>query len=118
MLLVVDIVSWALIMLGSFFTVVGMLGLVRMPDVFTRMHAASVVDTLGAGLILVGLMLFAGASLVTAKLFFLILFFGLLGPVATHAVARAALHAGVKPVLAEGVEPETISGEVPKSKPL
>ena len=47
---VLDIVSWALILAGSFFTVVGAIGLVRMPDVYTRMHAASVTDTLGAGL--------------------------------------------------------------------
>ena len=43
-----DIVSWALILAGSFFTVVGAIGLVRMPDVYTHMHAASVTDTLAA----------------------------------------------------------------------
>ena len=48
--LVVDIVSWGLILAGCFFTVVGSIGLVRMPDVYTRMHAASVTDTLGAGI--------------------------------------------------------------------
>ncbi|MEX0852434.1 MAG: monovalent cation/H(+) antiporter subunit G [Bauldia sp.] len=102
---------------GGVFMLIGAIGLIRMPDVFTRMHAASVSDTLGAGLILVGLMVLAGASLVTVKLVFLVLFFGLLSPVATHAVARAALHAGVKPVLAEGVEAETISEEAVQSKP-
>ena len=62
MQLVLDIVSWALILAGSFFTVVGAIGLVRMPDVYTRMHAASVTDTLGAGLLLAGLMAAGRAS--------------------------------------------------------
>ena len=62
---VLDIVSWALILAGSFFTVVGAIGLVRMPDVYTRMHAASVTDTLGAGLLLAGLMVQAGLGLVS-----------------------------------------------------
>jgi multicomponent Na+:H+ antiporter subunit G len=102
--------------LGSVFMIVGALGLLRLPDVFTRMHGTSVSDTLGAGLILVGLMVLAGLSLVTVKLIFLILFFGLMSPVSTHAIARAALHAGVKPVLDDGAAP-TKPPEAPKSKP-
>lgn len=96
-----DIVSWALILAGSFFTVVGAIGLVRMPDVYTRMHAASVTDTLGAGLLLVGLMMQAGPGLVTLKLLVILLLFFLIGPVATHALAQAALHAGIKPQLSQ-----------------
>ena len=72
MTLVVEIASWALILLGSFFTVVGALGLVRMPEVFTRMHAASVTDTLGVGFLILGMGLQAGFSLVTLKLLFLL----------------------------------------------
>ena len=106
-----------LVVLGGVFMVIGAIGLLRMPDVFTRLHATSVSDTLGGGLILVGLMVLAGTSPVTVKLLFLALFFGLMSPVATHAVARAALHAGVKPVLAEGVKADTLSQETPKSKP-
>ena len=83
---------------GGLFMIVGAIGLVRMPDVFTRMHAASVSDTVGAGFIFIGLIILSGFSLVTVKLVFLILAFGLMGPVATHAVARAALYAGVKPL--------------------
>jgi multicomponent Na+:H+ antiporter subunit G len=98
---VIDIVSWTLILAGSFFTVVGAFGLVRMPDVYTRMHAASVTDTLGAGLLIAGLMLQAGLSLVTLKLLFILILFFFMGPVATHAVAQAALHAGIRPQLAE-----------------
>jgi multicomponent Na+:H+ antiporter subunit G len=98
---VLDVASWALILAGSFFTIVGALGLVRMPDVYTRMHAASITDTLGVGLLLTGLMLQAGFGLVTLKLIFIVVLFFFLSPVATHALAQAALHAGVKPQLSE-----------------
>jgi multicomponent Na+:H+ antiporter subunit G len=93
--------SWALILAGGFFIVVGAIGFVRMPDVYTRMHAASVIDTLGAGLLLLGFMLQAGFTLVTLKLVFLLLLFLFISPVVTHALASAALHYGIDPVLAE-----------------
>ena len=64
----VDILSWICLLAGGGFCMVGALGLVRMPDFYTRMHAASVTDTLGAGLILLGLILQAGWSLATVKL--------------------------------------------------
>jgi multicomponent Na+:H+ antiporter subunit G len=98
---IVDIASWVLILSGSFFTIVGALGMVRMPDVFTRMHAASVVDTLGVGFLLLGMMLQAGLSLVTFKLLFLLLLFLFTAPVVTHALAQACLHENVEPQLAE-----------------
>jgi multicomponent Na+:H+ antiporter subunit G len=88
-------------LLGAAFMVIGGIGINRMPDVFTRMHAASLSDTAGAGLVLIGLMPIAGFTLVTVKLFFLIVFLALTGPVATHALARAALQAGEKPQLAK-----------------
>jgi multicomponent Na+:H+ antiporter subunit G len=99
--LAVDIVSWVLIVLGSFFTVVGGIGLVRMPELYTRMHAASITDTLGAGFLLLGLMLQAGLSLVTVKLGFVLGLIFFLGPVVTHALAQAALHEKIEPMLAE-----------------
>jgi multicomponent Na+:H+ antiporter subunit G len=99
--LILNGISWALILAGGFFTIVGAAGLVRMPDVYTRMHAASVTDTLGAGLLLLGFMLQAGLSLVLLKLVFLFVLFFFVSPVATHAVANAALHYGIKPILSE-----------------
>lgn len=99
--LLLDLLSWVLILAGSFFTIVGALGLVRMPDVYTRMHAASVADTLGIGLMFVGLMVQAGFTLVSLKLFLILVLFFFIAPVATHAVAQAALHAGIRPQLAE-----------------
>jgi multicomponent Na+:H+ antiporter subunit G len=80
---------------------VGGIGLVRMPDLFTRMHAASVTETLGAGLILLGLMLQAGLTLVTVKLIMIGLLIFFASPTSSHALARAALLGGVKPKLAE-----------------
>ena len=101
-----DAASWALLVAGSAFCVIGAIGLIRMPDIFTRMHAASVTDTLGAGLILIGLMLQAGFTLVAAKLLILTILIFFTTPTATHALARAAFLRGVRPVLAgRGPEP-------------
>jgi multicomponent Na+:H+ antiporter subunit G len=101
MTLAVELASWALILLGSFFTVVGSFGLVRMPEVFTRMHAASVTDTLGVGFLILGMSLQAGFGLVTLKLVFLLALFFFTGPIVTHALAQACLHEGIKPMLTE-----------------
>ena len=96
-----EIIGWVLILGGGIFVVIGAVGIIRMPDLFTRLHAASVGDTFGAALMLIGMMVMAGLSLVTLKLLFLLLFLWFVGPVATHALARAALLAGVEPVLAK-----------------
>jgi multicomponent Na+:H+ antiporter subunit G len=101
MSLAIEIASWALILAGSFFTLVGALGLVRMPDIFTRMHAASVTDTAGAGLLILGMMLQAGFGLTTLKLLILLGLFLFTGPVVTHALAQTCLHEKIEPLLAE-----------------
>lgn len=93
------IASGAAILVGSLLVVVGAVGLVRMPDLYTRMHAAGIIDSCGGLLLLGGLAIHAGFSLVTAKLIVLIVLLFFAGPVATHALARAALHAGVTPRL-------------------
>lgn len=99
MSVVIDALSWAALVTGGFFCVVGTVGLVRMPDFYTRMHAASVTDTLGAGLVLTGLVLQAGLTLVAAKLAIIGLLVLFASPTATHALARAAFLRGVKPLL-------------------
>jgi len=96
---VLNALSWACIIAGSLFAVIGGVGLLRLPDVFARMHGGGITDTLGAGLILVGLMFQSGLSLATGKLVMVLLFLLLTSPTATHAVARAALSAGVGPVV-------------------
>jgi multicomponent Na+:H+ antiporter subunit G len=98
--LVVDLASGALLIGGGFFCIVGAIGVNRMPDFYTRMHAASVTETLGAALILLGLALQAGLSLVTVKLFFIGILIFFTSPTATHALAHAARARGLEPVLA------------------
>ena len=110
MSVVVDTLSWILLLAGSAFCMIGALGLVRMPDFFTRMHAASVVETLGAGLMLLGLMLQAGFTLVAVKLLVIGVLVFFASPTATHALARAAMARGLKPLAA------TLE-EKPPSKP-
>lgn len=97
MSMVADIFSWPCLVAGGFFSVVGALGLVRMPNFYTRMHAASVIETLGAGLILLGLVLQAGLTLITAKLLIIGLLIFFTSPTATHALAKAALTRGLMP---------------------
>ena len=101
---VLDLLSWACLVSGGLFCVVSGIGLIRMPDFFTRMHAASVAETLGAGLILFGLMIQAGFSLVTAKLVMVGLLIFFTSPAATHALARAALARNLQPVLSSPEE--------------
>lgn len=98
---VVEYASWALIVAGSAFVLIGAIGLARMPDLFTRMHAASVVETLGAGLLVLGMILQAGFDLVSLKLLFIFALLYFFGPVVTHALAQAALHHGLTPLLHE-----------------
>jgi multicomponent Na+:H+ antiporter subunit G len=93
--------SWVSILLGSFYHNHPPHPHLRMPDVFTRMHAASVTDTLGAGFLIIGMAIQAGAGLVTLKLFALLLLFFFFSPVVTHALARACHYEGIKPMLAK-----------------
>ena len=108
MSLAVDLASWLFLCAGGLFCVAGGIGVLRMPDFYTRVHAASVNDTLGAGLILLGLMLQAGWTLVAAKLAIIGLLIFFTSPAATHALARAAFGRGLQPLL---------DGEAPPSKP-
>ncbi|MGE0118631.1 MAG: monovalent cation/H(+) antiporter subunit G [Dongiaceae bacterium] len=94
---IADLLSWSLILSGSLFAITGGVGVLRLPDFYTRLHGASITDTAGAGLIMLGLMLQAGLTLVTVKLVLILAFLFLTGPTATHALARAALISGVKP---------------------
>jgi multicomponent Na+:H+ antiporter subunit G len=102
---VVDALSWFLIVAGGFFCVVGAFGLIRMPDFYTRLHASGVIDPFGVSLILVGLMLQAGFTLISAKLVILMLLLLFTSPVACHALGRAALHRGLKPLLGKEATP-------------
>jgi multicomponent Na+:H+ antiporter subunit G len=98
---VLDILSGVLMSVGGIFCVIGAVGMLRMPDFFTRMHAVSVIDTLGAGLIILGLMLQSGFTLASAKLVILGLLIFFTTPTASHSLANAALKRGVKPIATE-----------------
>lgn len=93
---IADIASWVLIVAGSLACVISGFGMLRMPDLFTRIHAASVADTGGMLLVLTGLMVQAGLGLTTAKLVLIVFFLLITSPTATHALARAARHDGVR----------------------
>lgn len=95
--MIVDTLSWIAIGIGAAFILVGGLGLIRMPDFFTRLHATSVADTAGAGFILLGLMFQAGLSLTSFKLVLIFVFLVFTAPTAAHALAHAALLDGVLP---------------------
>lgn len=103
--LAIDLLSWALLISGGLFCMVGGIGLLRMPDFYTRVHAASITDTLGAGLVLAGLALQAGLTLVAVKLLIIGLLLFFTSPTATHALTRAAMARGLKPLLAEKEKP-------------
>jgi multicomponent Na+:H+ antiporter subunit G len=97
MSMVIDIASWTALVLGGFLIFTGGVGMLRFPDLYTRMHAASVIDTGGVGLVLFGLMLQAGLTLVTVKLVLILWFLLFTGPVASHVLAKAALHGKLEP---------------------
>jgi multicomponent Na+:H+ antiporter subunit G len=97
MALLQDVLSWAMLTAGGLFVLVGGIGALRMPNLYTRMHAASVTDTMGAALVLGGVMLQAGLSLATIKLFAILLFLLITSPTSSYALASAALLAGIRP---------------------
>lgn len=91
--------SMLAILVGVFFVLAGTIGVLRLPDFFTRIHAAGMTDTLGAELIIVGLMLQSGFTQMSLKLFLVAILLLITSPTATHAVANAAYHAGLEPLL-------------------
>lgn len=97
-----DVLSWISLTAGGLFCIIGGIGMLRMPDFYTRLHAASVIETLGGGLILFGLLLQAGFTLVAVKLIIVGLLVFFASPTATHALAKAAMERGLKPLLASG----------------
>ncbi len=99
--LLIDILSWITILLGSFFVITGGVGILRLPDFFTRLHAVSMPDTLGIGLIVLGLVLQAGFTQTSTKLVMIFLFMLFTGPAATHALAKTALHGKLKPLASQ-----------------
>ena len=96
-----DVASWICLLIGSFFCMTGGIGLLRFPDFFTRIHAASLTDTMGASMVLIGLMLQFDGTIVFLKLAVILVFSLLAGASASHAMAKAALESGMKAEIAE-----------------
>jgi multicomponent Na+:H+ antiporter subunit G len=113
--LAVDIVGGALLLAGSVFLLIGGIGLLRFPDLYSRIHPAGITDTAGAGLVLLGLVVHAGFSLVAVKLLLILVFIFFTSPTSAHATARAALAAGLRPLLGRDINKNDKAD--PSSKP-
>lgn len=96
--IIFDIGSALCLLLGSFLCLSGGVGIIRFPDFYTRMHAVGVTDTLGAGMILIGLMLQNPDGLVILKLLMILVMTLFISPVASHALAKAAFRNNLVPV--------------------
>lgn len=103
---VLDVLSWAAIAGGLFFMLVGTFGILRLPDIYTRLHAAGMTDTMGAGFLLLGMALQTIVGImhgetsywfVLVRIFLIYSFLLFTSPIATHALARAGIAGGVEP---------------------
>lgn len=108
-----DLLSWALILGGVGVILIGTYGLITLPDVFARMHGAGMTDTMGAALLLLGMLLQAPDWLVAVKLLCIAVFLGITSPTTSHALARAALHSGLTPWTRDAVREERTRETVP-----
>ena len=112
--IIINLFSWFFIVSGSVFVVIGAVGTIRFPDFWSRLHAASITDSAGMILLVIGMCLQAGPTLVTVKLLIIGVFLFITGPTSTHAVANAALVTGLRPPEGEGLigaEPEPLTPE-------
>ena len=94
----VTILSGFFIACGVIALSIGSLGLLRLPDVYCRIHAVGMIDTAGASFIILGMIIHEGFTLVTVKLVLIGVFLFFTSPIATHAVAQVAYKSGVVPV--------------------
>ena len=93
----IDLLTAIAMLLGSLFCLLGAVGMIRMPDMLTRMQAATKTGTLGVGLIAVAYALNAPAAESITQAILIIAFLALTAPIAAHLIARNAYHAGVRP---------------------
>lgn len=90
-----------LVGIGLFFTFVAAVGLIRLPDLYTRAHASSKIDTLGAAFTLAGVALIFGVDVTSVKILLLLVFLFITNPTAAHAITRAAYDQGIEPWTAD-----------------
>ena len=101
-MILLDIITWIFLLAGSFFAIVGAIGIIRLPEFFSRLHGGGITDTLGAALIIIGLFFQSpqhGGILVITKLAMILFFLLVTSPTSCHALAKSALSQGLKPVL-------------------
>jgi multicomponent Na+:H+ antiporter subunit G len=112
-----DILSWILLLGGGFLGISGAIGLFRFPDFYARLHAASVTDTLCAGLIIAGLLLQATSAMMVFKLLLILFILTYTSPTGAHALAKAAMHGGLKPLTdAHEPKPSAARSEQPQGE--
>ena len=102
----VDIISWFFVGIGSIFLLIGAIGLLRLGDIFARIHAAGLIDTMGFGFLILGMCFYSGFTLVTAKLIIIAIFMFFASPVSTHALSKAALDGNITPEVDEDQRPD------------
>ena len=100
----IEVLSWVMIITGSISAIIGAFGAYRFPDFWSRLHAVSITDTAGVILLIAGMCLQSGLTLITVKLIAIGLFLFITGPTATHAAANAAYISGLMPNRPEGQE--------------
>ena len=111
--LALEIISWVCLISGVIFSLIGAIGIIRLPDIYCRMHGGGIIDTLGIGLIFIGLLLQVPDWITGAKLLLILVFIFFTSPATTYALARAAIYGGVEPlqeddlkkIKKEGVDP-------------
>jgi len=92
-----SVIAIGFVLAGAFFMFVGSIGLLRLPDFFSRTHATGKSDTLGIMLVIFGLAIYEGFNINSLKLMLAVVFVALANPVGTHALVRAAFKQGLKP---------------------
>lgn len=90
-------VAYGFFVLGLFFLTFGVIGLIRFPDLYTRIHPAGKAGTAGVLSIFIGLMIYSGFTALTLRLVLITLFILITSPVASHVITRGALESGIKP---------------------
>ena len=119
---VFSILAGLSLLVGVLALLTGSLGLLRLPDVFSRIHAVGMIDTAGAGFIILGMLFYSGFTLVSFKLAAIGIFLFFTSPIATHAVAQVAHRNGLEPLVADSSgalvpgEPSGVNKATAKSK--
>ena len=95
--ILINVLAFTSIIIGSIIILIGSFGIIRLPDVYSRIHALGMIDTAGFGFLIFGMIIYAGWSLVSVKLLIMGLILLITGPISSHAVANASKQSNIKP---------------------